>query len=86
MCVFVYVCVCVCVCKCAGVEVFLCRLQCPSVWMCLRTMCVDENVQVSRYCCVGCSVIPFGCAVNILDCFFYDGARVGDHSLVELHE
>jgi len=23
------------------------------------------------------SVMPFNCAVNILDCFFYDGAKVG---------
>ena len=22
------------------------------------------------------SVMPFNCAVNILDCFFYDGAKV----------
>ena len=25
---------------------------------------------------VFCSVMPFNCAVNILDCFFYDGAKV----------
>jgi hypothetical protein len=40
---------------------------------------IQQNVclaEVTPSLCLFCSVMPYESAVNIIDCFFYDGARV----------
>ncbi|KAK7098501.1 hypothetical protein V1264_002777 [Littorina saxatilis] len=48
----------------------------PSLHQKLESLGLLSMISLSWFLTVFLSVIPFGCAVNILDCFFYDGARV----------
>ncbi|XP_076450712.1 TBC1 domain family member 9-like isoform X2 [Babylonia areolata] len=48
----------------------------PSLHQRLDSLGLLSMISLSWFLTCFLSVIPFGCAVNILDCFFYDGARV----------
>lgn len=48
----------------------------PSLHQRLDNLGLLSMISLSWFLTVFLSVIPFWCAVNILDCFFYDGARV----------
>ncbi|KAK7490764.1 hypothetical protein BaRGS_00017993 [Batillaria attramentaria] len=59
-----------------GVFAELVKEYIPSLHQRLESLGLLSMISLSWFLTVFLSVIPFGCAVNILDCFFYDGARV----------
>ncbi|GFS17024.1 TBC1 domain family member 9, partial [Elysia marginata] len=48
----------------------------PSLHDKLETLGLLSMISLAWFLTIFLSVMPFNCAVNILDCFFYDGARV----------
>ncbi|XP_041366492.1 TBC1 domain family member 9-like [Gigantopelta aegis] len=48
----------------------------PSLHQKLDTLGLLSMISLSWFLTIFLSVMPFSCAVNILDCFFYDGAKV----------
>ncbi|GFO20932.1 TBC1 domain family member 9 [Plakobranchus ocellatus] len=48
----------------------------PSLHDRLETLGLLSMISLAWFLTIFLSVMPFNCAVNILDCFFYDGARV----------
>ncbi|KAK6973003.1 TBC1 domain family member 9B [Biomphalaria glabrata] len=48
----------------------------PSLHTKLETLGLLSMISLAWFLTIFLSVMPFNCAVNILDCFFYDGARV----------
>ncbi|KAK6190175.1 hypothetical protein SNE40_002098 [Patella caerulea] len=54
----------------------LIRTYLPSMHDKLETLGLLSMISLSWFLTIFLSVMPFSCAVNILDCFFYDGAKV----------
>ncbi|XP_053384071.1 TBC1 domain family member 9-like isoform X2 [Mercenaria mercenaria] len=48
----------------------------PNLHLKLETLGLLSMISLSWFLTIFLSVMPFNCAVNILDCFFYDGAKV----------
>ncbi|CAG5132488.1 unnamed protein product [Candidula unifasciata] len=48
----------------------------PNLHEKLETLGLLSMISLAWFLTIFLSVMPFNCAVNILDCFFYDGARV----------
>ncbi|KAL3842336.1 hypothetical protein ACJMK2_020364 [Sinanodonta woodiana] len=48
----------------------------PDLYSRLDTLGLLSMISLSWFLTIFLSVMPFDCAVNILDCFFYDGAKV----------
>lgn len=59
-----------------GVFEELIKENIPNLHDKLETLGLLSMISLSWFLTIFLSVMPFSCAVNILDCFFYDGARV----------
>ncbi|XP_046333198.2 TBC1 domain family member 9-like isoform X1 [Haliotis rufescens] len=59
-----------------GVFEELIRDYIPSLYQKLDTLGLLSMISLSWFLTIFLSVMPFNCAVNILDCFFFDGAKV----------